>query len=67
MLMRRRLYFLLPDIDSARAMLNEMLLARIEVGHMHFLARRDMLPDDLPAANVLQKTDVVHGAQLGRC
>jgi hypothetical protein len=65
MLMRRRLYFLLPDIASARASLNELLLARIEVGHVHLLARRDMLPADLPAANVLQKTDVVHGARLG--
>ncbi len=65
MLMRRRLYFILPDIDSARGMLNEMLLARIEIKHIHFLARRDTLPDDLPEANVLQKTDVVHGAQLG--
>ena len=65
MLMRRRLYFILPDIESARGMLNEMLLARIEIKHIHFLARRDTLPDDLPEANVLQKTDVVHGAQLG--
>jgi hypothetical protein len=65
MLMRRRLYFLLPDIPSARATMNELLLARIEVGHVHLLARRDMLPDDLPAATVLQKTDVVHGARLG--
>jgi hypothetical protein len=65
MLMRRRLYFLLPDVVSARAMLNEMLLARIEVGRVHFLARRDTLPDDLPAASVLQKTDAVHGGQLG--
>jgi hypothetical protein len=65
MLMRRRLYFLLPDTDSARGMLDEMLLARIDVGHIHFLARRDTLPDDLPEANVLQKTDIVHGAQLG--
>jgi hypothetical protein len=65
MLMRRRLYFLLPNIASARATLSELLLARIEVGHVHMLARRDMLPDDLPAANVLQKTDVVPGARLG--
>ena len=65
MLMRRRLYFVLPDIESARAMLNEMLLARIECRHIHFLSRRDTLPDDLPAANVLQKTDIVHGAQVG--
>ena len=65
MLMRRRLYFILPDIESARRMLDEMLLARIEIRHIHFLAQRDSLPDDLPEANVLQKTDIVHGAQLG--
>ena len=63
--MRRRLYFVLPDISSARTMLNDMLLARIEVRHIHFLAQRDALPDDLPEASVLQKTDIVHGAQLG--
>jgi len=65
MLMRRRLYFLLPDIESARGMLNEMLLARIEVKHIRFLGRRGQLPDDLPEANFLHKTDIVHGAQLG--
>jgi uncharacterized membrane protein YeaQ/YmgE (transglycosylase-associated protein family) len=65
MLMRRRLYFLLPDVKSARAMLDEMLLARIHVERIHFLAKRGTLPDDLPEANVLQKTDMVHGAQLG--
>lgn len=65
MLMRRRLYFLLPDVDSARGMLNEMLLARIEVKHIRFLGQRGQLPEDLPEANFLQKTDIVHGAQLG--
>jgi len=65
MLMRRRLYFVLPDVDSARQMLNEMLLARIEVKHIHFLAQRETLPPDLPEASVLQKTDIVHGAQMG--
>ena len=65
MLMRRRLYFILPDSESARKMLDEMLLARIEIKHMHFLARRGTLPPELPEANVLQKTDIVHGAQLG--
>ena len=65
MLMRRRLYFVLPDVQSARTMLNDMLLARIECRHIHFLATRDTLPSDLPEASVLQKTDIVHGAQLG--
>ena len=65
MLMRRRLYFMLPDLKSARAMLDEMLLARIEVKHIHFLAKRGTLPPELPEASVLQKTDIVHGAQRG--
>ncbi|HZN26702.1 MAG TPA: DUF1269 domain-containing protein [Burkholderiales bacterium] len=63
--MRRRLYFVLPDVQSARTMLNDMLLARIECRHIHFLAARGALPPDLPEASVLQKTDIVHGAQLG--
>jgi hypothetical protein len=63
--MRRRLYFVLPDVESARGMFNEMLLARLEQRHVHFLARRGALPPDLPEANVLQKTDVVHGAETG--
>ncbi len=62
--MRRRLYFMLPDVPSARAMLDELLLARIEIGHMRFMAR-DGLPSDMPDVNFLQKTDLVHGAQLG--
>jgi hypothetical protein len=65
MLTKRRLYFLLPDVESARNMLNDMLLARIEERRIHFLANRGALPAGLPEASVLQKTDIVHGAQLG--
>ncbi|RJF95931.1 DUF1269 domain-containing protein [Noviherbaspirillum saxi] len=62
--MRHRLYYLLPDIDSARRALDDLLLQRIEVRHVHFLSRGP-LPEDLPEANFLHKTDVVHGAQNG--
>ena len=63
--MRKRLYFMLPDIHIARRMLDEMLLLRIEERHLHFLAKRGTLPDDMPEASVMQKTDIVHGAQMG--
>jgi hypothetical protein len=63
--MRRRLYFMLPDIRSARAMLDELLLKRIEERRMHFMAREGTLPSDMPDASFLQKTDLVHGAQMG--
>ncbi|MDQ2963701.1 MAG: DUF1269 domain-containing protein [Pseudomonadota bacterium] len=42
-----------------------LLLARVEERHIHFLAKRGTPMDGLHEANVLQKTDVVHGAQLG--
>ena len=50
--MRHRLYYLLPDIESARHTLDD------------FLAK-GALPEDMPEANFLQKTDVVHGAKAG--
>src|SRR4051812_5547440 len=63
--MRRRLYFMLPNVQNARSMLDELLLSRIEISHMRFMAREGTLPDDMPGVNFLQKTDLVHGAQLG--
>jgi hypothetical protein len=63
--MRRRLYFMLPDVPSARAMLDEMLLARVEERHMKFMAKEGTLPDDMPDCSFLVRTDLIHGAQLG--
>lgn len=64
--MRRRLYFLLPDVPSAEQTMKDLLLARIDINHIHCLAKRDVqLGDELPEANFLQKTDIVHGATNG--
>jgi hypothetical protein len=63
--MRRRLYFLLPDLASAIQTANDLLLARVEDRYMHFLARRGMSLGLLHEAGYLQKGDAVHGAQLG--
>ena len=63
--MRRRLYFLLPDVESARRTADDLLLARIEDRHMQFLARRGTDLGPLREANFLQKTDLLHGASLG--
>jgi hypothetical protein len=64
-IMRRRLYFMLPDIAHARAMLDELLLARVEERHMHFCAKEGTLPADMPEANFLQQTDIIHGVGIG--
>lgn len=63
--MRRRLYYLVPDAPSARTLMDDLLLARIEERHIHFIARPGTPMDGLHEANVLQTTDIVHGAQQG--
>jgi hypothetical protein len=63
--MRRRLYFLLPDVESARRTADDLLLARVEDRHMHFLARRGTDLGELREASFLHKSDLVHGAGTG--
>jgi hypothetical protein len=63
--MRRRLYFLLPDVESARRTADDLLLARVEDRHMHFLARRGTDLAGLHEAGYLMKSDLLHGAGLG--
>ncbi len=63
--MRRRLYFLLPDVPSARLTADDLLLARVEDRHMHFLARRGTDLGELREASYVQKSDLVHGAGVG--
>jgi hypothetical protein len=63
--MRRRIYWLLPDLDSARKTMDDLLLARIENRHIHFLARDGADMTGLHEANVLQSSDLVRSAQMG--
>ncbi|HEY6240757.1 MAG TPA: hypothetical protein VIW78_07945 [Burkholderiales bacterium] len=65
--MRRRLYFLLPDLGSAIQTANDLLLARVEDRYMHFLAKRGMSLGQLHEANYLQKSDAVMEPSLGSC
>jgi hypothetical protein len=61
----RRLYFLVPEASTARKMRDDLLLARIQERHIHVLAKRGRLIEDLPEASVLQKTNFVAAAQRG--
>jgi hypothetical protein len=63
--MRRRLYFVLPDLGSAIRTGNDLLLARVEDRYMHFLAKRGMSLGQLHEANFFQKSDLRHSMQLG--
>jgi hypothetical protein len=63
--MKRRLYFVLPDLGSAVQTANDLLLARIEDRHMHFLARRGMSLGQLHEASYFQKSDLRHSLFVG--
>ncbi len=63
--MRRRIYWLLPDLPSARSAMNDLLLARIEVSHIHFVAAEGTDMTGLHAANVFHTSDVIPAAQSG--
>jgi hypothetical protein len=63
--MKRRLYFLLPDVASATATANDLLLARVDDRHMHFLAKRGTDLGELHEASYLIKTDLMRGAGIG--
>ena len=63
----RRLYFLIPDTDSAKVIVDELLLARIEERHIHIAAadHHALTEAHLPEANLLQESDFVPAVERG--
>ena len=63
----RRLYFLLPEVESAKKIVDELLLARIEERHIHIAARdhHALSEAHLPEANLLQESDFVPAVERG--
>ena len=64
-LMSRRIYWLIPDVPSARRTMDDLLLARVPVQKMHFFGREGTPMTGLHAANVFQTTDVIYAAETG--
>jgi hypothetical protein len=61
----RRLYFLLPDVEHAKIVVNELLLARIGERHIHAVAKEGMELEDIPEATLMQKSDFVPALERG--
>ena len=61
----RRIYFLVPDIDVTKRIVDELLLARIDERHIHVVAKRGTELEDLPEANLLQRTDFIPAVERG--
>lgn len=61
----QRLYFMAPNVNSAKEVVNELLLARIDERHIHVIARDDTPMEDLPSASLFQRTDLAHAIEQG--
>ncbi|TAM55726.1 MAG: DUF1269 domain-containing protein [Paraburkholderia sp.] len=61
----RRLYFLVPDPVMAKAIVDDLLQARITWAHIHVLANHNVTLEQLPEASLLQRSDVVHALERG--
>jgi len=63
----RRLYFLIPNIDSAKTIVDELLLARVDQRHIHIAAadHHALSEANLPEANLLQESDFVPAVERG--
>lgn len=61
----RRIYFLLPSVDAAKAIVDELLVARIEQRRIHVLAREGTALENLPEAKLAQSSDLVPALQRG--
>jgi len=63
----RRLYFLIPNIDSAKKIVDELLLARIDERHIHIASsdHHALIEAHLPEASLLQESDFVPAVERG--
>ena len=60
-----RIYFLVPNIESTKKIVDVLLLDRIEERHIHVLAKRDTPLENLPEASFLQKSDFIPALEQG--
>lgn len=61
----KRIYFLVPKMEMAKKIVDELLLQRIDIDHIHVLAKRGTMMGDLPEATYLQKSDLVPALEQG--
>ncbi len=63
----RRLYFLVPGVDSAKVIVDELLLARIDERHIHIVAKdhHPLEEAHLPEAGLLEESDFVPALERG--
>lgn len=65
MMGKRRLYFLVPKINTTKNIVDELLVARIPEKHIHVIAKEGVLLENLPEASLLEKSDFIPALEKG--
>ena len=60
-----RIYFLVPNIEITKKIVDVLLLDRVEERHIHVLAKRNTPLENLPEASFLQKSDFIPALEQG--
>ena len=55
--MTRRLFFLLPDIEHTKRVVEDLMANKVDKKHMHVIARDDIDTTNLPPSTSRQKND----------
>ena len=61
----RRIFFLIPDIKLTKTIIDELEQQGIAQSHQHVVAGIEQRLDDLPEANIWQRTELAHGLEWG--
>lgn len=63
----QRLYFLIPDADTAKVLIGALLLARVPERRIHIIAKdyHLLVQSQLPKANLLHESDLVPAIEKG--
>lgn len=61
----QRIYFLVPDLVTTRAIVDEAKAAGIEEHHIHIIGAENAPLEDLPEASLLQKSDFLAAIERG--
>jgi hypothetical protein len=56
---------MVPNIDTANTVVDELLLKRVDEHHIHVVAKEGTPMGDLPEANLLQKSDFIPAMERG--
>jgi hypothetical protein len=61
----KRLYFTAPTVDSAKAIVHELLEKDVPENHIHVIAREGTPMEDLPEAGLRDRSDIIPALERG--